>query len=84
MNLKAIWAPDKQAKMVWLKNSFLRSRTVRSQTNFFDFQKSQFPGNLESIWLYLEKCPIFSENPKVTNTARSRTSRRLTLWGVDN
>ena len=71
--IEAIWAPDKQDEMVLVKNSFLRrcsrKNTALSQTNFFNFRKSPFPGNLGSIWWYFEK--YF---PKIQNC--------LTLRGV--
>ena len=63
--IKAIWAPDKQAKMVLLKSSFSRrnSRKIR----------------LRAVLACAEsKIEIFA-NPKLANTARSHTLRRLTL-----
>ena len=60
--------PDKQATMVLLKNSFSRrySRKIR----------------LRAVLACAEsKIEIFA-NPKLANTARSQTLRRLTLRGV--
>ena len=63
---------------IWNNNLLCESN------KFLDFRNSPFPGNFGSIWWYFEKCRIFSENPKVTNTAQSQTPRKLTLRGVDH
>ena len=61
--IEAIWAPDKWAKRVLLKNSFLRRYSDSAQ--------------------HCAKSTIeMSANPKLANTARSQTLRRLTLCRV--
>ena len=64
------------------------ANTARSQKKFFsDFRKSQFPRNIGFIWWYFENFRIFSENPKLANTARSQTNFRKSptpgnLWSI--
>ena len=48
------------------------------------FENIHFQGISDPYDDIPKKFRLFSENPKVTNTGRSQTLRRLTLHGVDN
>ena len=85
--IQPIWVPDKQSKMVSLKNSFSRRYSRKTwlravwycaeSNNLFDFRKLKFPGLLGSMWWYFE-------NRKMANTARSRTPCSVILRGVNS
>ena len=65
-----------------MESDSAQANTARSQTNFFRFSNIFISREFRIHMIIFQKIRIFFKNPKLANTARSRTLHRLTLHGV--